>query len=293
MKILITGGNGFIARNLAEELSDYDLVISTRKDTDLYDSKATKKLLMKTRPYAVIHTANCDAEPEFSKWDVTDVLDQNLRMFFNLVKNDNLYSRLIYYGSGAEYSRTFWSRNMSEDQIGTCIPLDPYGFSKYVMNTYARKTNNIYNLRLFSVYGEYEDWRYRTTSNAIVKAQHGMPVTVKSARNADYLYVKDLCKITRRFIEPIRPKFQDYNVCSGSMYTPIEIGEKVLKLYGRATEKVSVIDDWPKREYSGDNSRLLAEFGCALPTFTSISQGAKNTKDWITKTTTNPEELLY
>jgi nucleoside-diphosphate-sugar epimerase len=38
MRILITGGNGFVARNLIKRLQEYELTIITRSHFDLKDS---------------------------------------------------------------------------------------------------------------------------------------------------------------------------------------------------------------------------------------------------------------
>ena len=42
-KILITGGNGYVARNIANNLSDYDLTLANRSTLNLLDAKSVKK----------------------------------------------------------------------------------------------------------------------------------------------------------------------------------------------------------------------------------------------------------
>ena len=43
MKILITGGNGYIAKALAKGLSQYNITSITRQDFDLTDRESTNK----------------------------------------------------------------------------------------------------------------------------------------------------------------------------------------------------------------------------------------------------------
>jgi len=43
MRILITGGNGFVARNLIKGLQDHELTILTRSDFDLKNSDDVDK----------------------------------------------------------------------------------------------------------------------------------------------------------------------------------------------------------------------------------------------------------
>ena len=42
MKILITGGNGFIASNIVENFNQHELLSIRRQDFDLCDPEATK-----------------------------------------------------------------------------------------------------------------------------------------------------------------------------------------------------------------------------------------------------------
>ena len=118
---------------------------------------------------------------------------------------------MIFFGSGAEAGRENWVPNMSEQYIENRVPPDQYGYSKYIMSKYAESTDNIYNLRLFGVFGKFDDWRYRFISNACCKAVLDMPITIKQNSVLDYLYIDDLVKITKWFIEN-KPKNNVYNI---------------------------------------------------------------------------------
>ena len=74
-KILVTGGNGFIARSLVEKFKDrYDVLALNRKSLDLLDSSRVCEIIRENKTDIVIHTATYDAAPRFSTKDPEQVL---------------------------------------------------------------------------------------------------------------------------------------------------------------------------------------------------------------------------
>src|SRR3989339_2059091 len=165
-KILITGGYGFIAKNLLEQLGEeYNIFSYNRQQLDLLDSSKVLAVIKKSKFDVIIHTATYDAAPKHSKKDPSKVLENNLRMFFNIVRCKDYFGKMIYFGSGAEFDRKNWIPEMTESYFDQHVPSNQYGFSKYLMTKYTALNSNIYNLRLFGVFGKYDDWRYRFIPN--------------------------------------------------------------------------------------------------------------------------------
>jgi len=77
---------------------------------------------------------------------------------------------------------------MKENHFGNYIPEDDYGLYKYLMTEHTLLNNKIINLRLFGVFGKYEDWRIRFISNACCKAVHNLLITIKKDAVYDYIY---------------------------------------------------------------------------------------------------------
>ena len=264
-KILITGGNGFIAKSLYEYFTncyfsplEANIVAPNRDELDLLDSSKVFDFIRKHKFDVVIHTATYDAVPGFSKKDESLVLENNLKMFFNIAEHRAYFGKMIYFGSGAEAGRENWVSKMSEEYIESKVPKDQYGYSKYTMNQYVNKnSNNIYNLRLFGVFGKFDDWRYRFISNACCKAMLDMPITINKRARFDYLYIEDLTRIVKWFAEN-KPKRNTYNICRGEVYTYSELAEKVI---AASSKDLGIIikDNDMKKEYSGDNSLFLNE----------------------------------
>lgn len=258
-KILITGAGGFIGRNLCEKLSDnYEIHAATRKVLDLLDAKQVEDYLRNCCFDVVIHTANIDdiKADDFSEYER---LDGNLRMFLNLERCKNYYGKMYYFGSGAEYDMMHYIPGMKEEYFGTHIPQGVYGFSKYVMSKTCNGENNIYDLRLFGVYGKYERWEQRFISNAICRVLKGKDITMHKNVYFDYLWVDDLCKIMEWFIEN-KPKHKHYNVCRGSKIDLYSLACMVREILNSNCDIVVGEEGW-KPEYTGNNERLMQEIG--------------------------------
>ncbi len=258
MKVLITGGSGFIGRNLAENLAEqFDIAAPSSVELNLLDAAAVREYLCAHRFDVVVHTATTRSNRRLGA--PANMLDQNCRMFFNLVRNDGLFGKMIHFGSGAEYDRTGLPRRVREDYFDTRVPLDPYGFSKYLCAKYIERAERIVELRLFGVFGKYEDYAVRFISNACARVVAGLRIIVRQDVSFDYLYVDDLAEITRWFIaNDVRHKA--YNVCTGTSYKLTELARMVADVSGRNTPIV-VKDAALGSEYTADNTRLLTELG--------------------------------
>lgn len=277
MKILITGGNGFIAKNLLEQLnSKYKLLSFNRKELDLFNSQKVFDYLKKNKFDVVIHTATYDAAARFSTKDPTKVLEYNLKMFFNLTRCKNYFGKMIYFGSGAEFDRVHWIPKMSENYFDAHLPTDQYGFSKYIMTKYTQQTKNIYNLRLFGVFGKYDDFKTRFIENACCRAVLNLPIKIEQNKYYDFLYIDDLIKIISWFIEN-KPKKNIYNVCTGQAYDFKTIARQIIKISGKKLS-VEIKQKELGKEYSGDNTLLLKEIKDLK--FAPIDQSLKTLYHW-------------
>lgn len=277
-KILVTGGNGFIARSLVEKLKNddrYHVCSFNRESLDLLDARKVLDVIKEHKFDIVIHTATYDAAPRFSTKDPKQVLEQNIRMFFNIARCSQYFGKMLYFGSGAEFGRENWVPKMTEGYFDSFVPTDQYGFSKYVMSKHAEKSENIYNLRIFGVFGEFDDWRYRFISNACCKAVFDLPVVIKQNSLFDFLYIDDLIRATEWFMEN-KPKKHVYNICSGLAREWKTIAEEIIDISGKNLD-IDLKNEKIKVEYSGDNSLFVNESNFR---FSSFRQSLKNMYFW-------------
>lgn len=257
--ILITGSSGFIGRNLKEQLSsEYKVFAPSSKELDLLEEGKVRIYLKSHNFHTVLHCATHNATNVSAK-DLSLVFKNNIRMFFNLARCNNLYKKMFYFGSGAEYDKKHYLPGMKEEYFDTYVPADDYGFSKYIMAKYIKNVQNIYDLRLFGCFGKYEDWRIRFISNAICKVIYNLDITMNKNVFFDYLYINDLPKILTYFIDARQLKYQYYNICTGTTVDLLSIARKILKITGKKNHIV-IATKGLKKEYSGDNRRLLKEF---------------------------------
>lgn len=183
MKILITGGNGYIARSIYNSLYKfYDITSITRKDFDLVDTKAANNWFKDKFFDTVIHTAIKGGSR--LKIDDQSITDFNLKIFNNLLFNKDKFKKLISFGSGAEI-------HMSET---------PYGKSKVIINSIIQKEFNFYNIRIFAVFDENElDTRFIKSN--LLRYINKEPMLLHANKLMDFFYMKDFINLIKYYID--------------------------------------------------------------------------------------------
>jgi len=286
MNIFLTGGSGFIGKNINESYlaEKYNILSPSHNNLELEDDRAVRDFFLKNNIDIVIHGA---VKPGHRlAEEMTGLLYTNTRMFFNLVRNSHRFKKLIFLGSGMVYDKNHYKPQMKEEFFDSYVPSDEGGFSKYLISKYIQKTDNMVDLRLFGVFGKYELYNIRFISNAICKAIFNLPVTIKQNRKFDYLYINDLMHILDYFIQN-KFEYSAYNVCSSNPIELSSLAEKVIKISGKdlplqiGTAGMGV-------EYSGDNTRLKSEIKDL--NFTSINKSIKELYGWYEN---NKEKINY
>jgi nucleoside-diphosphate-sugar epimerase len=182
MKILITGGKGYIAKSITNTLWDRYHILSPGKDElDLTNRKSVDKFFKNKQFDVVIHTA-IKGGSRLNEDDQTVLLD-NIIMMTNLHSHQDKYAKLINLGSGAEIY----------------APETPYGASKKWCNELVNEIKNWYTIRIYGVFDENElDTRFIKTS--IKSYIAGEPIIIHQDKLMDFFYMKDLVSLIEFYI---------------------------------------------------------------------------------------------
>jgi nucleoside-diphosphate-sugar epimerase len=183
MKVLITGGNGYIAKSIYNALYKfYDITSITRKDFNLEDTQAVNDWFKDKTFDIVIHTAIQGGSR--LKSEDQSVIDSNLNMFNNLFINKDKFKKFISFGSGAEIR----------------MPETPYGKSKSIINSIIEKEPNFYNIRIFAVFDENElDTRFIKSN--LLRYINKEPMVLHANKLMDFFYMKDFINLIKYYID--------------------------------------------------------------------------------------------
>lgn len=191
MKILVTGKNGFVGKNLSNQLG-YEITSIGREDFNLTDREATNSWFKDKYFDVVIHTAIVGGSR--LKKDNSEVFYQNLSMFYNLLANQDKFNQLISFGSGAELG----------------YPTDPYGLSKNIINKIIQTESKLNNIRIYGVFGK-DEWDTRFIKSNIKRYINKEPLIIHQNKYMDFIYIEDLILLVKYIIQNPNVKVIDAN----------------------------------------------------------------------------------
>lgn len=277
--VLITGAgpNGITGKLIKEKLADeYTVIAPSSKELDLTNDEMVNSFFENNKIDYVIHCATFRPLHNTTSHFVDDILESNLRMYFSLARQSNRFKKMIYFGSGAEFDKTFAIIDVKEEAFGRSIPKDQYGLGKYIMNLNTRTSNNIYNLRLFGTINPLERYTKNVISNICVKAISGDKISLRKNCMFSFVDMDDVTLLVKRMLREDLC-FHDYNITSGKNYSLADIAEIISKMSAKRNP-VNFENEGLNLEYTGSNERIISQFTNFQ--FTDISVSLKKVYDF-------------
>ncbi|MCI8881312.1 MAG: NAD(P)-dependent oxidoreductase [Clostridiaceae bacterium] len=257
--ILILGSTGFVGKNLKEYLEQqkrYHILCPTHHELDLLCEQEVAEYLSSHSIDVIFHCAIFSPK---SAIDEQEALQKDLQMYLHLEKHRDKYRKMIYLGSGAEYDKTAPIVVAKETDLRNQIPKTQYGMAKYVIGRMIENSSNIYNFRIWGLFGKYEDWQTTFISNCCCKAIKKYPLSIRRDTCFDYLWIDDFCRIAEWAIEH-ELMYHTYNVGSNRRIFLSQIAMLIQKI-SHADSDIIICQEGYGNEYTADSTRLLQEYG--------------------------------
>ena len=247
MKVLITGGLGFIGTALEDALiaRGHTVTIFDRSRVnrenyirgDICDIYSLKRAFETTKPDVVVHFAAMVSRKECEETPFT-AIQTNVDGTLNVVLMALAYnSRLIYSGSSEEYGTSFSGGFVTEDT--------PFGHPTSIYSMTKRMSEEIIQyhadfkglvattIRFFMLYGPGEissDYR-SALIRFIDAAQHGKSLTVHQGTSRQWCYIDDAIDAVVRIVEREQcEKYEAFNIGSEDVISTEDLAYKILDM---------------------------------------------------------------
>ncbi len=246
----MTGATGFVGANLARRFvrrgDDVHLLLRQssqswrlngldgyhRHNLDLTDRRAVEDVFARIRPDAVLHLATYGAYA--TQADRRSAVGTNVEATMNLMDCAGAAGvrRFINTGSSSEYGY----KDHAPDESEAVAPNSLYAVTKVAATHYgkfvaATTALHVTTLRLYSVYGPFEE-PTRLIPTLIVQAHKGLlPPLVSPSTARDFIFVDDVVDAYESVLEANVPSGEVYNVGTGVQTSMTDVVDVVRKRF--------------------------------------------------------------
>jgi nucleoside-diphosphate-sugar epimerase len=242
MRVLVTGGNGFIGRHVISELVRRNIeyiVVGRRKNSNiegisieanLLEKETHNEIIKRTKPTHLIHLA---WDTEHGKyWNSTNNLrwqESTANLVESFCKAGGKYVSIA--GTSAEYD---WTKGYLYEDCSEIKPATLYGASKDATRRLISSVCEIYNTpfswaRVFIPYGQGEDQRRLIPSLHRVFQGKQSPFGVNAENYRDFIHVED---VASAFIHLVTNQINGiYNISSGEPTWILDVVRNIASKY--------------------------------------------------------------
>lgn len=302
MKILVTGGAGFIGSHVTDLLieNNHDVLIIDNLSTgqkeninkkakfyfeDLSNHNKIKEIIEKEKPDVIYHLA---AQIDVRKSVENPVEDAKINIIntINLLElaiKNNVKHFIFSSTGGAIYGDT---KNIPTTEEEKELPVSPYGCAKLTIEKYLNYYNKVHGLkytclRYSNVYGP----RQNSCGEAGVIAiffdnmlMNKTPRIFGGEQTRDFVYVKDVARANLLSLNDT--KSSSYNVGTSTMISIVELFNKINSFFNNSF--IPINEEMKKGEQI--NSCLSYEKikkNLGWQPSVNIDEGLKNTFEWF------------
>jgi len=308
--ILITGGAGFLGRNLVECLCESNHVIvidnsrqkiaaiakSKRIQTICCDAKEINNISLPKRIDYVFHLAAIVGVDRVSKDPESVLFDEvsNIQAIVKFALRHKSIRRIVYSSSSSVYGDT--SEKVAESTRKE--PIGTYGAAKLLAEKYLQeKLKGVcpFNIfRFFNLYGPYQKDEM-VTMRFFKQAMSESPITVfgNGTQTRDFTYVTDAADAIIKIAEMKRATNETFNIGTGIEHPINQLAHMITNM----TNSTSRIMHFPapkarmtyeiKRRCCNPNKLKMFGLRVSIP----LSVGLKRTYDWLIQQEPTDSEL--
>lgn len=305
MKVLITGGMGFVGSNLIRKLSDNNIEIIVLDNfssnvnnelegcrlfkVDLSDYVQLDSIKIGSSADIMIHLAGPSSGPASAKDPQGTIVNSNEVMFNVLTLCERLsINRLVFASSMAVYGDPL---KLPVHENSFCQPISYYAIAKlsseHTIQTFAKSSGLEYSiLRFFNIYGPGQDLKRMDqglVSIYLSMLMHEKPFVIKGRldRIRDLIHIDDVVNSIVAVMNSEAGINQVVNICNGEAIT-IERLAKILITHFDNYKWEDVIEEkgsaGDTHQIFGANSKLVNDIGYT-PKF-DIESGINDFVSW-------------